>query len=1189
MYLKRLEIHGFKSIADKTELHLQPGVSAVIGPNGCGKSNISDAIRWVLGEQSIKNLRGAKMEDVIFAGSDKRKQVGMAEVSMTLDNSDGAFPLDFSEITVTRRVYRSGESEYLINKTACRLKDIHELFMDTGIGREGYSIISQGKIDEILSVKSEDRRMIIEEAAGIVKFKSRKQQAVRKLSDTEQNMVRINDIIQELANQVGPLEEQSAKAQEYLGYKNELTELEINLLAHQIGEQKQRLQEMESQDDKVRLELVESETGLRNIESQLEEQKFNITILDEEISAAQRDVYEIGSLTEKQESEMKLSHERIKNSQEQTETLNKEILELEEKKTSEMSRHSGDEDSLEKIRETIRASEEALAGLEGSLSEAEERLTSDLEAHENDKANIIDLLNETANIKNSIHAYESTLQGHERRKMQLAQQLESQDQELESAANHEKETMVKVEGIKNNLNDLAEKDKALVSHKEKLTIQIDDLNRKLSAANRLFQEKSSRLKVLHDLQRDFEGYYKGVKEALKASRKGHCSGICGVIAEAIKVASEHETAVEIALGGAIQNIITETDNDARKAIEYLKKNNLGRATFLPINTVRGNKERDVSKYSKYNGFVGLASELVKVDPKYINIIEHLLGRILVVTDIRCASEIARAAGHSLRIVTLDGDVINPGGAMTGGSYSKNSSGLLSRSREIDEITAEIEKVKTAIERENKSLADQKAELDNCVEEISRVRTEGNNLTLELTSHSKELEAVSREKQRIVSNSALLKDEHAFVQTEIEQTLEKMDEQKIKLTELQFRDSEIKKRIEAQKGTLSVQEQERDSILEQITVAKVELAKLTQEEVNYAQIMHRVIEIINDLQTQIARKQAQIEEYTSNIRIINEEIHKMQVEIKSLNQQKGLKEEQLSELRNRRQAGAAFVSEKESILRQVSKNIERLKEQIHASEVKKARLEIEVENALNKLSEEYNCTYEEAFLRKTETINKKEISGRIKELKESISSIGDVNIGSIEEYARVKERYEFLSKQYEDLEQARNALYKVIGEMDEIMTQRFSDSFAIINASFSDVFARLFGGGRAQLILADPDNILESGIEIIAQPPGKKNQHLSLLSGGEKALTAISLLLAILQNKPSPFCVLDEIEAALDEANVERYAAFIKEFSQSTQFIVITHRKGTMEVADALYGVTMDESRVTKLVSMKLSEAMEKVS
>lgn len=1189
MYLKRLEIQGFKSLADKIELQLQPGISAIVGPNGCGKSNIADAIRWVLGEQSIKNLRGAKMEDVIFAGSDKRKQVGMAEVSITLDNSDAVFPLDFSEITITRRVYRSGESEYMINKSPCRLKDIHELFMDTGIGREGYSIISQGKIDEILSAKSEDRRLIIEEAAGIVKVKTRKQQAVKKLSDTEQNLVRINDIIRELENQVGPLEEQSIKAQKYLGYKNELVELEVDLLAHQITEQKEKLAEIESQDDRVKLELIESETALRNIESQLEEEKLSLARLDEEIASAQRDVYETGSLIEKKDAEIMLSQERLKNNAIQIETLQKEIAELDKKQNNEKTRHFGDGEALDSIRENIKAFEEILAGLEGQLSKTDRKLSGDQQKFENDKADVIELLSEIANVKNSIHSNESTLQTFERRKEQLENQLQDLLQELENAKKQENDANSRAKAVTDILDKTAGTEKDLLNYKLKLEREIERLNSQLASGNRLMQEKASRLKALKDLQKEHEGYYKGVREVLKAKGKGACSGICGVIAELIKVSPENEIAIEVALGGAIQNIITETDDDARKAIEFLKKSNLGRATFLPINTVKGVKERNASKYVNYKGYIGIASELVQVDDKYANVIDHLLGRILIVKDIKCASDIARAAGHSVKLVTLDGDVINPGGAMTGGSYSKNSSGLLSRGREIDDISVELEKISQDVQKTENDLAKQKAEYNKCLEEIALSKTRMNELNIELASLAKEVEAAAREKSRAESNASMVREERDYAISEIGQIKSSIDNLKLKLDELQKRDLEIKKSIEMQKEVLSSQEEERTKIAEQITRIKVELAKLTQEELNFAQIMNRVMETINDLQSQIQRKQKQIEDLTALTESLKREILQSEHDVKLLSGQKGIKEDLLNELKNKKQAVSAFINEKETALRQVSKNIDRLKEQVHDSDVKKARLEFEVESSLAKLTEEYNCTYEEALLRKTEEINKREISSRIKQLKESISAIGDVNVGAIEEYARVKERYEFLNKQYEDLEQARASLYKVIGEMDEIMTQKFSRAFAEINESFTEVFTRLFGGGRAQLVLTDSENVLESGIEIIAQPPGKKNQHLSLLSGGEKALTAISLLLAILKNKPSPFCVLDEIEAALDEANVDRYASFIKEFAQSTQFIVITHRKGTMEAADVLYGVTMDEARVTKLVSMKLSETVEKVS
>lgn len=1190
MYLKKLEIQGFKSMADKIELDFNPGVSAIVGPNGSGKSNIADAMRWVLGEQSVKSLRGAKMEDIIFAGSDKRKPVGMAEVSMTLDNSLSVFPLDFSEITVTRRVYRSGDSEYLINKSPCRLRDIHELFMDTGVGREGYSIIGQGKIEEILSAKSEDRRVIIEEAAGIIKYKSRKLQAARKLEDTEQNLVRIHDIIAELELQLGPLEEQSQRAKQFLEYREELDELEINMLINQIEEQKVRLAEMMEGDESLNRAIIESETGLRNLESEVEAKRFRVNQLDEEITELQKAVYTISSRIEKTDAEIMVTSERRHNLVKQKENLTQEIAELAAKEANEKLQHADDLKNSAELKGKIKTAEKNLSEIEGQLAAIEAALASDQQEIEEKKAVIIDLLNEIAGVNNSVSTIEADRQNAIRRIAQVDQQDESLGRELEAVMQREAENHRRLDGLTTTLDELTGQEKEISRQKRDSAEQISKLSGAVTETRQQLQEKSSRLKALQDLQNDYEGYFRGVREVLKEGREGSCSGICGVVAELIKAPEKYETAVEVALGGAMQHIVTENEDDARHAIEFLKRTKAGRATFLPLTTIKPyGKDKIDARFAAQQGCHGVAADLVTCEAKYAGIIGYLLGRVHVVDNIRDATELAKKNNFNLKIVTLDGDVVNPGGSMTGGSYQKNRSSLLGRSREIEELGTLKQKLQGRLTGLEKELALQQAAFEAQAAQAGQVQEQLQLLQISKSSLQKDIEIVGQEKDRLESTRHLLAQEKENLAIEVASSEKNIGTSRHRLAELKTQDEAIRRSIAEKQGTLSGQEGGKAELAERVTRIKVDLAGLKQEEINYSHIMQRVNETIRDIQNQIEKKENQIQECLAQNAELEHGLSSFKEEIKTLTEQKGAGEEQLNGLRNEKQALQNEISDKEAKVKVISRELAQNREKLHSSEVKRARLEIEIDNSLNKLTEEFQLTYAEALSKRTEITNKKETVGRIKELKEAVFHLGNVNIGAIEEFQRVRERYDFLQVQYLDLEQAKASLFKVIAEMDQIMVKRFSEAFEQIRLNFTEVFTKLFGGGRAELLLTNTENLLECGVDIVAQPPGKKTQHLSLLSGGEKALTAIALLFAILTTKPSPFCVLDEIEAALDDANVDRFAEYLKEYAQNTQFIVITHRKRTMESADILYGVTMDESSVSKMVSMKMGDKIDKVS
>jgi len=1191
LYLKRLEVQGFKSLADKIELQFNPGITAVVGPNGSGKSNIADAVRWVLGEQSVKSLRGAKMEDVIFSGSDRRKAVGMAEVALTLDNSGSVFPLDYSEITVARRVYRNGESEFLINKSPCRLRDIHELFMDTGIGREGYSIIGQGKIDEILSAKSEDRRTIIEEAAGIIKYKTRKLQAAKKLVDTEQNLVRISDIINELEIRVEPLAEQSAKAREYLGFREELVDLEVNLLVNQIADQKQKLAEINEKDEGLQRNLIESETMYRNLESEAEEQKLQTNKLDEEITNLQKELYGVSGRIEKEEAQIMVAGERLKDLEAQKEEVHQEISELQNKETIERTQHSDDEQAFTEVKEKIKAEEKRLAEIEQRLSDTEAKLLAEQKQIEEQKGEIIDLLNEMAGVKNSINSGEIEKHNILRRTAQLQAQIEALDVEHTAVDNKEKELRERIGESDYTISKLTADEKLLAEKRDNLDGQLKALAGQLAEARELLRNKSSRLKALQDLQDDYEGYHRGVKEVLIESKKGNaCPGLCGVVAEVIRVPEKYETAIEVALGSALQFIITENDINARDAIQFLKKNKAGRATFLPLNSIKPSQKQDeIKKIAENKGFLGRAAEFISCADKYSDVVEYLLGKVAITENINHAIELARLTNHNIKIVTLDGDVVNPGGSITGGVYQRGRASLLGRIREIEEAAADSVRLEREVKVLDNNMSKAQTDFNRYLTQIAGIQAQLQDLLIEKNSLQKDADIVLQEKERLSGTKKYMAEELQNLNDQAASSETITISRKKNLKELELKDVEIRRSIEDRQGQLTGLEKERSSLTDTATQTKVSLAGLKQEEINYTQIMNRVIEEIKEIKAQIQRKEKQVKDCHAQQELMQTDIKQHEQEVRRLNQQKGSLEDTLNDMRNEKQSLAAGVAEKESRAKTLTREMGQVKEQLHAADIKRARFGFEVENSLAKLAEEFEITYEEALLKKTEIKSKREVSARVKELKEAIAVLGNVNIGSIEEYTRVKERYDFLSGQYHDLDEAKKSLYKVIAEMDQIMMKKFRDTFNEINSNFGLVFAKLFDGGKAELILTNTDNILESGIDILAQPPGKKNQHLSLLSGGERALTAISLLFAILKTKPIPFCVLDEIESSLDEANVDRFANYLKEYVLDTQFIVITHQKGTMEAANVLYGVTMDDSSVTKMVSMKLSDAMDKVS
>ncbi|MEF3303005.1 chromosome segregation protein SMC [Paenibacillus sp. GYB003] len=1184
MFLKRLELAGFKSFADKTELEFVQGITAVVGPNGSGKSNISDSIRWVLGEQSARSLRGGKMEDIIFAGSDSRKAVNYGEVSLTLDNSDESLPLDFGEVTVTRRIHRSGESEYFINKQACRLKDITELFMDTGIGKEAYSIIGQGRIEEILSTKSEDRRGIFEEASGIVKFKSRKREAEKKLAETEQNLLRIHDLVSELEDQIEPLRDQSEKAVKFKQLKERLKSSEISVYVYQIEQIHHSWKEASDKLAALQKEELELSAIVSKHDALLEKERMESRRLEEEIDKLHETVLRLSEEFEKAEGHGEVLKERGKNLlagrgqlEQSIEQQQRRIAEKETETAAYRDKYAALAREVTELTAKLTAEEERLLGVAGGVSSAEE---------EHLKAELLETMNRIAGARNEVRYAEQHIESISRRMERLDDEYAKWSGQHEQIGRKRQELGERAAKLAEELQQCRDRYAALgqeMKAKQELFGQAQDMVRKWEQK---LEALVSRRDTMNEMQNDYDGFALGVKEVLKAkNRQDGLKGIHGAVAELVKVPADVEIAIETALGGALQNIVVENEASGREAIAFLKRRQAGRATFLPLDVIRGRSipEHERKAVSDQGGFVGIAVHLVQFESKYENIVASLLGNVIVAATLEDANRIAAKCQYRYRVVTLEGDVVNPGGSMSGGSLQKKTSSLLGRKRQIEEMDKEIRsseaqlgELRGKLERLKRELAEggrtldelrqlgeqQRIEEQQLRSQLSQLDSEGKNAEEQTALYSQDREALAKER-----------DDYAAKKKAAEEALEKHKQEEAELTQA-IRDAELKRKAK---------ESAKEELQEQLTSLKVKTASVTQEKQSLEEQLRRF-----DGDLAAARR-----ELGDNKRLLAQMIADIEAndaetvgQIETLNRLRLKKLEASEQMEFKRAERAKWVQkleEGESLTKEQRTQLKVAQDQLRQTEVRVNRLDVELENLLKKLAEEYELSYELAKQRYLVPEDVPAAQNEVKELKRQIAALGDVNLGAIEEYERVGERFRFLSEQKNDLVEAKTALYHVIKEMDDEMSKRFKTTFDAIRSQFVHVFAKLFGGGRADLILSEPDKLLDTGVEIVAQPPGKKLQNLQLLSGGERALTAMALLFAILHIKPVPFCVLDEVEAALDEANVTRFAEYLREFSGQTQFIVVTHRKGTMESADVLYGVTMEEGGVSKLVSVRLDD------
>lgn len=1181
MYLKSIEVQGFKSFANRILFEFHNGITGIVGPNGSGKSNVADAVRWVLGEQSAKQLRGAKMEDVIFSGTELRKPVSYAYVSITLDNTDRALNIDYDEVTVTRKVFRSGESGYLINGNSCRLKDINELFYDTGIGKEGYSIIGQGQIDKILSGKPEERRELFDEAAGIVKFKRRKTEALRKLETEESNLVRINDILSELEKQVGPLEKQAEKAKQYLTYKESLKKYDVNQFLLETENIKKQLDSVTEKFNNVSEELDKNNAEFENIKTEYER-------IEAEIEAVSSDIDETGVrqnetivLKGKLQGDINVLNEQINTLMVNDSHINERISavtkDIEEKNKQIEGFRKEYEEGQTELEERNSKLQDASSGLKLIL----ERISEYNSNVEHNKDEMIEILNEKGKVRSKSERYEAMLEQIQIRKAELTGKI------LKGKSD-EAEWNEKVESFARRLNQVNGEIDSLNKTNEELTQEITQtrtyINDKTTEVNKKQQEyhsAKSKLESLRNITERYDGYGNSIRKVME--QKSNNPGILGVIADIVKVEKQYEVAIETALGGTIQNIVTDNENTAKAMIQFLKENKFGRATFLPLSSISGRNTLEKDPCTKEKGVIGIASNLIRVSFEYEELAKYLLGRVLVVDNIDNALLIARKYKYSLRIVTLEGEQLSPGGSMTGGAF-KNSSNLLGRRREIEELAATVKEISQSVNEITEDIKNKRAVLSQLRESLDANNktlrdkmVERNTAQMNVTQASEKKREIqlsysdqARESQEIELQITEIKGSISDIETEVKdldernaKAVQNVEKYTALLNEAKAEETEYNSGTEGLHLAVMQTTQRLEFISENISRVEGEIESL---KADMAALEGRRGESKNE----ITDKKRQIESISINLTDADRKIEEYSRRLTELKQNRDEKNAGHRTFFEKREKLSASIGELDKEKYRLSGQIEKLNENN--------------DNLYNYMWNEYEITMSIAETMKDEELNDlSDIKRNIYSLKASIKGLGDVNVNAIEDYREVSERYEFLKNQHDDLVTAKESLIQIIAELDTGMRNQFMEKFQQIKTEFDKVFKELFGGGRGTIELVEDEDILEAGIRIISQPPGKKLQNMMQLSGGEKALTAISLLFAIQNLKPSPFCLLDEIEAALDDSNVSRYAQYLHKLTKHTQFIVITHRRGTMEAADRLYGITMQEKGVSTLVSVDLIE------
>lgn len=1181
MYLKNIEVQGFKSFAQKINFEFHNGITGIVGPNGSGKSNVGDAVRWVLGEQSAKQLRGGNMQDVIFSGTETRKPLSFASVAITLDNSDHKLPVEFNEVTVTRRLYRSGESEYLINGSACRLKDINEMFYDTGIGKEGYSIIGQGQIDKILSGKPEDRRELFDEAAGIVKYKRRKNTTIKKLEDEQQNLVRVTDILSELTKQLGPLERQSETARIYLAKRDSLRELDVNMFLLESRQTEKDLLVLREKNETASAQLEDTNR-------EYQQTKVEYDRLEQELEELNRQMDELREKTQQNalqkqqlEGQINVLNEQIQAGL-QSDTHFKNRLEIvEEDLKQRQQARSEVEEEKGSLHTIVKEAQKRLTDQEDRLHTVQEQISQCESAVEDGKNEIIEILNSRATTKGKAQRFDTLMEQVGIRKAEVNQHIlhlkseEAQQKTIRAKAQSE------YDQITEEIHQIDQKSRQMDQQVHGLSEDLKKQTTQLEISQTAYHREASRLESLRNITERYDGYGNSIRRVME--QKDRVSGIRGVVADLIQVNKEYEIAIETALGGSIQNIVTDNEQTAKRMIEYLKKNRFGRATFLPLNSINTRGEFSQKDALKEAGVIGLASDLVTTEREYTGLTRYLLGRVLVVDQIDHAIAIAKKYHHSLRMVTIEGESLSPGGSMTGGAF-KNNSNLLGRRREIEELEGKVAAQKEEVSRLAASMEENRHNRNQLREQISQLQEQLRSKYVAQNTAKMNLVQLNDKEQEIRDGYERIRLDQEQIRrqiSEIKQDHDKIDEE---LKASRQDEKELETYIETRQKELEEWKNEESSVQRKLEDLRLE-ASTTQQKESFAS--ENLSRLISEIQGLVQEKQTILETLKQG----NQEMENKRRSVEELKEAVsgfgGQEEADRQQLENwqkekdlKNTSHKAFFEKRDHLSGQISlldKECFRLKSQME-------KLEESREAQISYMWEEYEITPNNALqYRKEEYTDLKEMKKQITQLKDEIRKLGSVNVNAIEDYKNLQERHAFLSGQYEDLKKAEAQLENIIRELDEGMRQQFSEKFRDIQREFDKAFKELFGGGKGTLELEEDVDILEAGIKIISQPPGKKLQNMMQLSGGEKALTAIALLFAIQNLKPSPFCLLDEIEAALDDSNVGRFAGYLQKLTKNTQFIIITHRRGTMNAADRLYGITMQEKGVSTLVSVDLVE------
>ncbi len=1184
MYLKKLEMKGFKSFADKTEIIYENGVTCVVGPNGSGKSNITDAVRWVLGEQKVKTLRGNSMADVIFNGTKHRKQLGMAEVTLTFDNQEQFFPLDYNEVSVTRRVYRSGDSEYLLNGASCRLKDVKELFMDTGIGTDGYSIIGQGRIDRVLSNKAEERRQIFEEAAGIVKYKSRKREAERKLASTNSNLLRVEDILQELDGRIEPLRIESEKALAFKEHSEHLRSLEVHLFVRDIelidakrAKAQQAEQEIQTSRDQVHGRIRDLTRTIGGKEETLKAKEFAVKEIE-------RDLIEKTEAKGHVEAQMEAALEKHRNMESNMLRLSQELEDL---KSSKIMKET-ERDRLDQEREVLRnALTDVEIALEGKRQAYDQLMLTLAEQESNTesmRSRIIELLNAGEREKIEIQSRESMI---ERLKAQteqiLVQKTESENRlvtcqvELQALESKRASLQANYDQVKADLTKAYGKQEEDQKEAKVLEERLDQLRQQLTKQR---HEK----KLLEEMEKSFEGYDYSVRGILKACSQNPSlnQGVHGVVASLVSIPERFITAVEVSLGRQLQNIVTENEQDAKRLIDHLKKNRMGRVTFLPLSNLKTYDNRLSPAISNMEGVIGRGCEILSYAPKYATLMEYMLGRTVFVENYSIAVKLLKTKGFKHRIVTLDGEILQPGGAISGGSFKSKVSNLLGRKKRIDDLTKDITETETTGRQTMDQYQGVKERLNSFALRVDQLKEDSDGLRMQLVRLEGDQETIQHSLQRAEVEKNRYVREYTMMAQEEQQALDQISDKRRRLIEIDAEKEAIQKDMTSQSSDIASKQDQAKTMMDDITGIRIGFAAQKEKLEHASSDVNRVIGEIRTIAGHMGRKEAEKQALVSEKDETSEGIVVLEARLEKEAQNLSLMDEKRKEVEGAIAAIQTVLVDERLQLETAHGESEALRDKAHKHEVMVAKLEVERDGHIQSLWEKYEIGMMEAKEMRLE-VEEGEAKKEVVSLRKKLRAIGEVNMHAIEEYAEVKERHGFLTEQKDDLVKSRKILDKVIRDLEKQMKSQFKEKFDQVKVHFKDIFQQLFHGGQSDLILVDPENLLESDIEIVAQPPGKKLQSLNLLSGGERAMTAIALMFAIFRTKPAPFCILDEIEAALDDVNVFRFAEFLKDFTRSSQFVIITHRKGTMEIADTLFGVTMQEYGVSKVVSVQLED------